>query len=375
MIYFDHASTTKCYPEVVEKMNECFFHNFGNASSLHGIGRNAMSVVDKARDDIAKLLCAESKEIFFTSGGTEADNWALKGTYFANSGLKNKLVVGANEHHAIIESAKSLSKLGCEVVYVNPDESGVINPEKLESIIDHNTFLVSIMYVNNETGCVNDIKRIAEICRKKQVTFHTDAVQATAIKKLDVKELGMDMMTISAHKIGGPKGIGLLYIKKGTRIAPLVEGGSQELSLRGGTINVPLVAGFGVAMTKSYETIEKRVEKLRLLHDYFESQIKSFGNVVKINGENRIFSISSVTFKGIKATTILTRLDLKGICVSAGSACTAGSVELSNVLLSMGMNEDDALSTVRFSFGEDNTIEEIDKCVAELRKIIDSSKR
>ena len=375
MIYFDHASTTKCYPEVVEKMNECFFHNFGNASSLHGVGRNAMSEVDKARDDIAKLLGAESKEIFFTSGGTEADNWALKGAYLANMGLKNKLIVAANEHHAIIDSAKSLSKIGCEVIFLNPDENGVINPEKLEQLIDDKTFLVSIMYVNNETGCVNDIRKIAELCKNKNVTFHTDAVQATSTKKLNVNELGVDMMTISAHKIGGPKGVGLLYIKKGTRIAPIIEGGSQELSMRGGTLNVPLVVGFGVAMNKNFETLDKRIEKLSILRNYFENQIKFFGDIVKINGENRVPSILNVTFKGIKATTILTRLDLKGICISAGSACTAGSVEVSNVLLSMGLSEEDAMSSVRFSFGEENTIEEIDKCVSELKKIVESNKR
>lgn len=375
MIYFDHASTTKCYPEVVEKINECFFHNFGNASSLHAIGRNAMSFVDNARDDIARNLNAKSKEIFFTSGGTEADNWALKGSYLAYRGLKNKIIVGANEHHAIIDSANSLKRLGCEVVFVYPDENGQVNPDNLARLIDDNTFLVSVMYVNNETGCINDIKRIAEICRKRNVAFHTDAVQATSAFNLDVKELGVDMMTISAHKIGGPKGVGLLYIKEGTHIAPFVEGGSQELSLRGGTINVPLVAGFGVALNKSVSTLTDRVEKIRLVHDYFENKIKALGESVRINGKKRINSISSVTFKDIKATTILTRLDLKGICVSAGSACSAGSVEPSHVLLSMGLTEDEALSTVRFSFGEDNSTEEIDVCIQELQKIIDNNKK
>lgn len=374
MIYFDNASTTKCYPEVVEKMNECFLHNFGNASSSHGIGRNAMSFVDDARDEIALVLNAKPKEIFFTSGGTEADNWALKGMFLSNFGRKNKLIVGANEHHAIIDSAKALQKIGCEVVFVKPNENGLIHPETIDTLIDDNTFLVSIMFVNNETGCINDIKKIAEICRNKSVPFHTDAVQATSSIKLDVKQLGVDLMTISAHKVGGPKGIGLLYIKEGIHIAPLVEGGSQELSLRGGTINVPLVAGFGVALRKNAATLNEKEEKVRVLHEYFENRLKEFGDRVKINGKNRICSISSVTFKGLKATSVLTRLDLKGICVSAGSACTAGSVEPSHVLLSMGLSESDALSTVRFSFGEDNTISEIDICIAELKKIIDGNK-
>lgn len=373
MIYFDHASTTKCYPEVVEKMNECFFHTFGNASSSHTVGRSAMSLVDEARDSIAFILNAKSNEIFFTSGGTEADNWALKGMFLSNYGFKNKLIVGANEHHAIIDSAKSLQKWGCNVVFVDPDKNGLIDPEKIRNLIDDKTFLVSIMYVNNETGCKNDIKTISRICKEKNVPFHTDAVQATSTLKLDVKELEVDLMTVSAHKIGGPKGIGLLYIRNGIHISQLISGGSQELSLRGGTLNVPSIVGFGEAVRINENTLNKRVEHLSRLQDYFENRLKIFGDSVKVNGENRISSISSVTFNGIKATTVLTRLDFKGICVSAGSACTAGSVEPSHVLLSMGLTQSEALSTVRFSFGEDNTFEEIDYCIEELKKIVDTT--
>ncbi len=338
MIYFDHASTTKCYPDVVEKMTECFFHTFGNASSSHFIGRNAVSLVDDAREKIAKILNAKVNEIFFTSGGTEADNWALKGLFLSNFGVKNKLIVGANEHHAIIDSAKALQKLGCEVVFVNPDKDGIIQPETISGLIDNKTFLVSVMFVNNETGCINNIKAISKICREKGVAFHTDAVQATSLIKLDVKDLGIDLMTVSAHKIGGPKGIGLLYIKDTIHISPLINGGSQELSLRGGTLNVPSIVGFGEALKINETTLNKRIEKLSLLQSYFENKLKDFGDKVRVNGSNRINSISSVTFKGIRATTILTRLDLKGICVSAGSACTAGSLEPSHVLLSMGIS-------------------------------------
>lgn len=374
MIYLDHAATTKPYPEVVEKMKEVFSNTFGNASSSHAEGRKAMALVDDARDNIAMLINAKPKEIFFTSGGTEADNWAIKGMYLANHGSKNKLIVGANEHHAIIDTAKALQKLGCEVVFVNPDCNGVINPDKIKQLIDNNTFLVSFMYVNNETGCINDIKAISKICREKGVPFHTDAVQATSTIRLDVLDSGVDLMTISAHKIGGVKGIGLLYIKDGIHIAPLIDGGSQELALRGGTINVPSVVGFNVALNKSVSAIQERVKKIEFLQEHFEKGVLSLNSDIRINGENRTCSISSVTFKGIKATTILTRLDFKGICVSAGSACTAGSVEPSHVLTSMGISEEEALSTVRFSFGEDNTIEEIDCCLSELKKILSKIK-
>lgn len=355
---------------VFDEMSKCFFDDFGNANSSHSFGRKAVAHLDEAREIIAEVIGAKPKEIYFTSGGTEADNWALKGLYLANKDKKNKLIVSAIEHSAIIETAKSLSKLGAEVVYVYPNSDGVITPESVQKELDDNTFLVSVMYVNNETGVINDIKEIAKLCRERGVLFHSDAVQATATKKLSVKELGVDLLTISAHKIAGPKGIGLLYIRDGVHISPLIEGGSQELTLRGGTSNVPSAVGFAVAMKNNEQTIGDRTKKLFKLQNYFENKLIEMGFDIVINGKNRTSSISNITFKGVKASVLLTRLDFLGIAVSAGSACTAGSLEPSHVLIAMGLSEEDAASSVRFSFGEENTIEEIDYTLNAIKGIL-----
>lgn len=368
-VYLDHASTTKTTDEALEAMNNCFCSNYGNANSSHFFGRRAVADVDEAREQIARIIGAKPNEIFFTSGGTEADNWAIKGVWLANIGKKNKLVISAEEHSAIMESAKTLSSLGVDVVFVYPDKDGIVSPEDVQKVIDENTFLVSVMYVNNETGATNDIRKIASVCHEAGVLFHTDAVQATCTKRLDVKELGVDFLTVSAHKIGGPKGIGLLYIKDGVRIHSLIEGGSQESGLRGGTTNVQSVVGFSIAMQKNQREFDKRVEKLTSLRDYFEKKLVESGLDIVINGKNRSPSITNITFKGVLATVLLTRLDMLGIAVSAGSACTAGSIEASHVLLAMGLAESDAKSSLRFSFGEENTFEELDYVVESLKTI------
>lgn len=368
-VYLDHASTTKTIEEAVDAMNKCFSDNYGNANSSHNFGRRAVSAVDEAREKIARIIGAKPKEIFFTSGGTEADNWALKGLWLANLGKKNKLIVSAEEHSAIIETANTLKSLGVNVEFVYPSSDGIIEPKKIEDLIDDQTFLVSVMFVNNETGVTNDIKEIASVCHKNGVLFHSDCVQATCSKKLSVGDLGVDLMTVSAHKIGGPKGIGFLFVKEGVVIRPLVEGGSQESGLRGGTTNVPSVVGFAVAMEKNDKDFEKRVNKLVALRDYFERELAKTGLDIVVNGKNRIPSISNVTFRGVLATVLLTRLDMLGIAVSAGSACTAGSIDASHVLLSMGINEKDAKSSLRFSFGEENTFEEIDFVIKALKDI------
>lgn len=368
-VYLDHASTTKTSKEALEQMNNCFCSNYGNANSSHYAGRRAVADVDEAREQIAKIIGAKPNEVFFTSGGTEADNWAIKGVWLANLGKKNKLVISAEEHSAIMESAKTLSGLGVDVVYVYPDKDGIVHPEDVKKAIDENTFLVSVMYVNNETGATNDIRKIASVCRESGVLFHSDCVQATCTKRLDVNDLGVDLMTISAHKIGGPKGIGLLYVKDGVRIHSLIEGGSQESGLRGGTTNVQSVVGFSVAMQKNQREFDRRVKRITELRDYFETKLLESGLDIVINGKNRSPSISNVAFNGVLATVLLTRLDMLGIAVSAGSACTAGSIDASHVLLAMGLGETHAKSSLRFSYGEENTFEELDYVVDCLKTV------
>ncbi len=368
-IYLDHAATTKMSKSVFDEMSKCFFDDFGNANSSHSFGRKAVAHLDTSREIIADVIGAKPKEIYFTSGGTEADNWAIKGLFLANRGKKNRLIVSAIEHSAIIETAKSLSKLGAEVVYIYPNSDGVITASSVQKEIDDNTFLVSVMYVNNETGVINDIKGIAQVCKEYGVLFHTDAVQATTLEK-GVNDLGVDLMTISAHKMSGPKGIGLLYVRDGVTISPLIEGGSQESALRGGTSNVPSVVGFACAFKNNEQTIKDRTKKLVEIQNYFETKLLEMGFDIKINGKNRVPSISNITFKGVKASVLLTRLDFLGIAVSAGSACTAGSLEPSHVLMAMGLSEEDAASSVRFSFGEENTLEEIDYTLNAIKGIL-----
>lgn len=371
-VYFDYAATTPMLKTVIDEINNVFTDCYGNANSSHLFGRKAVARLDDAREIIAKSVGAKPKEIFFTSGGTEADNWALKGVFLASK--KKKVVVSSIEHSAIIGSTKTLLQLGAEIVYIKPRFDGTIDPNSIIEAIDDDTCLVSIMYVNNETGVINDIKTISDICHSKGILFHSDCVQAISTISLDVKRLGVDLMTVSAHKIGGPKGIGFLYIKDGTPINALIEGGSQESALRGGTSNVPLAVGFARAIEYTSRTYGERNKHITEIRDYFESKISKIGFDIVINGKNRVPTISSVTFKGFIATVLMTRLDLRGIAVSAGSACTAGSLEPSHVLSAMGLSDADAKSTIRFSFGFESTFEEIDYVIEVLSAVLNELK-
>lgn len=371
-VYFDYAAATPMLKEVIASINEVYTDCYGNANSSHLFGRKAVARLDDAREIIAKSVGAKPKEIFFTSGGTEADNWALKGVFLASK--KKKVIVSAIEHSAIMASTKTLLQLGAEVVYIKPCSDGSIDPNSIIESIDDETCLVSIMYVNNETGVINDIKTISDICHSKGILFHSDCVQAISTIPLDVTRLGVDLMTVSAHKIGGPKGIGFLYIKDGTPINALIEGGSQESALRGGTSNVPLAVGFARAIEYTSRTYGERNKHITEIRDYFESKVSKIGFDIVINGKNRVPTISSVTFKGFIATVLMTRLDLKGIAVSAGSACTAGSLEPSHVLSAMGLNDVDAKSTIRFSFGYENTFEEVDYVIDVLSAVLNELK-
>ncbi len=371
-VYFDYAAATPMLKEVIASINEVYTDCYGNSNSSHLFGRKSVARLDDAREIIAKSIGAKPKEIFFTSGGTESDNWALKGVFLASK--KKKVIVSALEHSAIMASTKTLLQLGAEVVYINPRSDGAIDPNSIIEAIDEKTCLVSIMYVNNETGVINEIKAISDICHSKGVVFHSDCVQAISTIPLDVTRLGVDLMTVSAHKIGGPKGIGFLYIKDGISIKALIEGGSQESALRGGTSNVPLAVGFARAIEYTSRTYGERVKHITEIRDYFENKISKIGFDIVINGRNRVPTISSVTFKGFIATVLMTRLDLKGIAVSAGSACTAGSLEPSHVLSAMGLSDTDAKSTIRFSFGYENTFEEVDYVIDVLSAILNELK-
>ncbi len=371
-VYFDYAAATPMLKKVIDSINEVYTDCYGNANSSHLFGRKAVARLDDAREIIARSVGAKPKEIFFTSGGTEADNWAIKGVFLASK--KKKIVVSAIEHSAIMASTKSLLQLGAEVVYIKPTFDGSIDTNSLIEAIDDETCMVSVMYVNNETGVINDIKTISNICHSRGVLFHSDCVQAISTIQLNVIELGVDLMTVSAHKIGGPKGIGFLYIKDGTPIKALIEGGSQESALRGGTSNVPLAVGFAEAMEYTCSTYKERVNHITDIRDYFEKRISQMGFDIVINGKNRVPSISSVIFKGFLAAVLMTRLDLKGIAVSAGSACTAGSLEPSHVLSAMGLSDVDAKSTIRFSFGYENTFEEVDYVIDMLSEILNELK-
>lgn len=371
-VYFDYAAATPMLKEVIASINEVYTDCYGNANSSHLFGRKAVARLDDAREIIAKSVGAKPKEIFFTSGGTESDNWALKGVFLASK--KKKVIVSAIEHSAIMASTKTLLQLGAEVVYIKPRFDGAIDSNSIIDAIDDETCLVSIMYVNNETGVINDIKTISDICHSKGILFHSDCVQAISTIPLDVSHLGVDLMTVSAHKIGGPKGIGFLYIKDGTPINALIEGGSQESALRGGTSNVPLAVGFARAIEYTSHTYRERIEHITEIRDYFENKIAKIGFDIVINGKNRVPTISSVTFKGFIATVLMTRLDLKEIAVSAGSACTAGSLEPSHVLSAMGLSDVNAKSTIRFSFGYENTFEEVDYVIDVLSAVLNELK-
>lgn len=372
-VYFDHSATTSVKQEVVDKMLPFFTNNYGNASSQHFFGREAVAHVDNARDIIAKELNCKSGEIYFTSGGTEADNWAIKGIALANKNRGKHIMVSAIEHAAILESARQLEKYGFEVSYIPVDKDGRVDIDFIEKNIRDDTTLVAVMYVNNEVGTIQDVKRINEIAKSKKAYFLTDAVQATSSLKLDVKDLGCDLMTISAHKIGGPKGIGLLYVRSGVRIEKLLTGGHQERMMRGGTTNVPLIVGFAEAVRLNALSREENNVKVKAIRDHFVDRVLKEIPFVTLNGsvEHRVVSNANFSFEFIEGESILFSLDLNGIAVSSGSACSSGSLLPSHVLLAMGVKEELAHGSIRFSFGEENSIEEVDYAVDKLKEIVE----
>ena len=371
-IYFDHAATTPVDPRVLDKMLPYFTQKFGNPNSQHAFGRETVCAVDDARDEIAACIGAKPSEIYFTSGGTEADNWALRGAAYSLANKGKHLIVSAVEHPAMIATAKELAKKGFEVTFAEVDEYGAVDLEKLEKAIRPDTVFVGVMTANNEVGTIQPVKEIAALCKTKGIVFFTDAVQAAGAIPLNVKEIGADMLSFSAHKFYGPKGIGVLYIRSGLKIEKLVSGGHQERSMRGGTTNVPAVVGMAEALRIATQNLDENAAYVSAIRDRFIHRVLREIPYVKLNGhpEKRLPANANFSFRYIEGESLLFSLDLKNIAVSSGSACSSGSLEPSHVLLAMGLPEGLAHGSVRFSFGKDNTMEEADYAADALKEIV-----
>ena len=362
-VYLDNAATTYVSSEVLNEMLPCFNAIYGNASSIHGFGRDAAAIVDRARDRIAAAINAKSaNEIYFTSGGTEADNWAIKGLAYANSNKGKHIITSAIEHHAVLNACAALEKEGFEITYLPVDSTGLVSITELLRAIRKDTILISIMAVNNEVGTIQNIKTIAKTAHENGIIFHTDAVQALGALRLDVQDMEIDALSISAHKIYGPKGVGALYVKNGIRIENLVDGGSQERGKRGGTLNVPGIAGFGKAAEIAVRDLAINQQKLRSIREYFLSKLKENVEYIHINGHphQKIQGTVSVSFEMVEGESLLMLLDLDGVAVSTASACTSNSLLPSHVLKAMGIEDELAQGTIRFSFGKNTSKADVD---------------
>ena len=372
-VYADNAATTPVSKKVVEAMLPYMTEHFGNPSSLYTIGQTAHAALQKAREQVAAALGADEKEIFFTSGGSEADNWAIRGAAAlgAKKGKKH-LITSKFEHHAVLHTMAALEKDGFTVTYLDVYEDGLVRAEDVEKAITDETCLVTIMYANNEIGTVQPIAEIGKICRDKGVLFHTDAVQAVGHVKIDVKEQNIDMLSLSGHKFHAVKGTGALYCKKGIRLPNLIEGGAQESGRRAGTENVPGIVGLGVAITDMCENLDENMAKVKALRDrLFEGASKISHSRINGNTEKRLPGNFSMCFEGIEGESLLLMLDMNGISASSGSACTSGSLDPSHVLLSIGLKHEVAHGSLRLSLSENNTVEDVDYILEVLPKIID----
>jgi len=371
-IYMDHAATTPLDKRVLDAMMPYLTDCFGNADSQHVFGRETAKAVADARAKISSIINCAPNELYFTGSGTEADNWALKGAALARRNKGNKVIISAIEHHAILTSAEWLSKNGFEVVKLPVDSTGLVSVEDLEKCIDDNTTLVSVMYANNEVGTVQPIKELAEVAHKHGALFHSDCVQAIPYMKIDVKELGADMITFSAHKFYGPKGVGALYIRNGVKLDKLICGGGQERSQRGGTTDTAAVVGMAAALEIAQRDLEKNNEHLAKLRDHFVGRVLAEIPYVRFNGnrEHRVPSVANFSFEFVEGEGILMLLDFHGVAVSSGSACSSGSLDPSHVLLAMGVPIEISHGSIRFSFGKNNTMEEVDYTVDALKDTI-----
>lgn len=372
-VYFDHAATTPCDKRVVDAMIPYFTNEFGNADSQHFYGRETAKGIADARQIIADIINCKPNELYFTASGTEADNWAIKGTALARKNKGNHVIISAIEHHAILTSAEWLEKHGFRVTLLPPDSTGIINVSELEKVIDDQTILVSVMYVNNEVGTIQPVKELAKVAHDHGAIFHTDCVQAMPYLKIDVKELGADMITMSGHKFYGPKGVGALYIRNGLKIDKLVSGGGQERAQRGGTSNTPAIVGMAKALQICEAEMQQNNEYISTLRDHFVERVLAEIPYVRFNGnfQHRVPSIANFSFEFVEGEGILMLMDFAGIAVSSGSACSSGSLDPSHVLLAMGVPIEVSHGSIRFSFGKHNTMEEVDYAVDKLKETIE----
>ena len=373
LIYMDNAATTAVKPEVFEKMKPYFMENYSNPSSVYSFAGEAKKAVDDARDIIAGALNAKAAEIYFTGGGSEADNWAIKATAEAYKNKGKHIITSAIEHHAVLHTCGWLERHGYEVTYLPVDENGTVSPEKVEEAIRPDTILISIMFANNEIGTIEPIKEIGEIAEKHGVLFHTDAVQAFGHVPIDVQEMHIDMLSASGHKFHGPKGIGFMYMRNGLKLGSFIHGGAQERSRRAGTHNVPGIVGMGEAARIAMEQLEANAVKETEVRDYLIARVEKEIPYIKVNGhrENRLPNNFNICFRFIEGESLLIMLDQKEICASSGSACTSGSLDPSHVLLAIGLPHEIAHGSLRLTISEDTTKEDADFVVDNLKSIVE----
>ncbi|MCM8771588.1 MAG: cysteine desulfurase NifS [Candidatus Omnitrophica bacterium] len=376
-IYMDYNATTPTDPRVLEVMKDYFFEKFGNPSSIYEIARENKKEIEKARQKVAELIDAEPEEIFFTSGGTESDNWAIKGISFALKNKGNHIITSQIEHHAVLNTCKFLSKIGYEITYAPVDKYGVVDVDFIRKSIKKETILITIMHANNEIGTIQPIEEIAKIAKENGIYFHSDCVQTVGKIPVSVKKLGVDIISLSAHKFYGPKGVGAIYIKKGTKIETFIHGGEQEKGKRGGTYNVPGIIGLGKACEIAKEEMEEEAKKVKYLRDKLEKGIMENIPEIIINGhpENRLYNTLNLCVKYVEGESILLNLDFEKIYASSGSACTSGSLEPSHVLLAIGIPPEIAHGSLRFSLGKYNKEEDVDKVLDVLPKIVEKLRK
>ena len=375
--YFDHAATTATKEEVLKEMLPYFNMAYGNPSSMYSIGRKTRKVVEEARRKVALAIGGDSKEIYFTSCGSESDNLAIKGVAYANRKRGTHIITTKIEHPAVLHTCEHLEKEGFRVTYLNVDAEGVVSLEELENAICNDTILISIMFANNEIGTIQPIGEIGRIARKHNIYFHTDAVQAVGNVRINVEELNIDLLSMSAHKFYGPKGMGALYVKTGVNFEKIQDGGHQERNMRAGTENVAGIVGLGKAIELAYKNFDEYNEKLTSLRDYYISQVEEKIPNVKLNGHKirRLPGNANISFIGVDGEALLLNLDIKGICASSGSACTSGSLDPSHVLVAIGLSSEIAQGSLRVTFGDENTKEDVDYLVESLIEIVEKLRR
>ena len=373
MIYLDNAATTSVSEEVFEAMKPYFCEQYSNPSAVYSFAGQSMKAVDEARARIAELIGAQPNEIYFTAGGSESDNWAIKAAAEANAKKGKHIITSTIEHHAVLHTCQYLEKQGFEVTYVNVDEYGVVKLDELKAAIRPDTILITIMAANNEIGTIQPLKEIGELAKEHGILFHTDAVQAYGHIPLNVDELGIDMLSASGHKFHGPKGIGFLYIRKGVRVGSFIHGGAQERSRRAGTLNTPGIVGVGAAAAQAARTLDENLKKETQLRDYLIRRVLEEIPYSRLNGDpvKRLPGNANFCFRFIEGESLLILLDQKGICASSGSACTSGSLDPSHVLLAIGLPHEIAHGSLRLTLSEDTTKEDIDFTVDELKKIVE----